>query len=200
MMKKVLGMMLAMALLVWATASLAEQRPSPTMQTEIKASVTTLENSTAGADFEVWLNADTEAASSLLTAIQEFVKTEKIAYFFDEETWTLAAEYLPENFDKEDLMLAEVYSMSAVRYVSEYGDADAAFEFASDYEDDAILLGMVGVVVNELADGENLPDILWTPIRSAIGEGCVILTLPQAVLEQISAGESAYFVLLQAQA
>lgn len=196
-MKKVLTVMLAMVL-VWTTASLAEQRPSPTMQTEIKAEVTTLGSSAAEADFEVWLHADTEMAASLLTAIQDFVQTEKIAYFFDEETWALAAEFLPEDFDREELMLAEAYSMSAVHYASEYGDVDAAFEFAPDYEEDAILLGMVGVAADGSAE-EDLPELLWTPIRSAISEGCVILTIPQAVLEQISTGEPAYFVLLQAQ-
>ena len=89
--------------------------------------------------------------------------------------------------------------MSAVHYASEYGDVDAAFEFASDYEADAILLGMVGVAADESAAEADLPELMWTPIRSVAGDGCVMLTIPQAVLERISDGTPAYLVLLSAQ-
>lgn len=192
--------MLAMGLLIVATASVAEQLPSPTIQTTIKAETTVHEGSVVPeADFEVWLEADTEMSAMLLTKLQDYIKTERLAGFFNEETWVIAAEYLPENFDVENLMLAEVYSMNAVRYNVEYGDVDAAFEFAVDYEDDAILLAMVGTVVNELDTENELPEIKWRPIRAMVSEGRVMLTIPQEVLELISDNEPACFVLLQTQ-
>lgn len=201
MMKKALSTIMAMVLLVWATASLAEQLPSPAMQTTIKADVTLREGSTASeSDFEVWLEADPEMSAMLLTEMQDYIATEKLAHFFDDESWTLAAEYLPENFDMEKLMLAELYSISAAHYDLEYGDVDAAFEFAADYEDDAILLAMVGVVINEAAVEGDLPELQWFPIQATVHEGRVVLTIPQQALELISDDEPAYFVLLQEQA
>lgn len=201
MMEKILSMIMAMVLLVWATASLAEQLPSPAMQTTIKADVTLREGSAASeSDFEVWLEANPEMSAMLLAELQDFIASEKLASFFSDEAWTLAAEYLPENFDIEKLMLAELYSMCATRYDLEYGDVGAAFEFAADYKDDAILLAMVGVVINEAAAEGDLPELQWFPIQAAAREGRVVLTIPQQALELISDDEPAYFVLLQEQA
>lgn len=198
MMKKVLGILLTMVLVISATASLAEQLPSPTIPTTIKAQVSVHESSAAGeADFEVWLEGDTEMSEMLLAEIESLTETEKLVYFFNEETLELAKEYLPEDFDIEKLMLAEVYSMSAVRYALEYGDVDAIFEFAAEYEDGTILLAMIGVVVAEAESEGELPEIMWFPIQAAVNEGRVILTIPQEVLESISDDEPAYFVLLQ---
>lgn len=198
MMKKILGILLATVLLILATASLAEQLPSPTIQTTIKAQVSVHESSAAITDagFEVWLEADTEMAATLLTEIQDFIATEKIAYFFNEEIWELAKEYLPEDFDIEKLMLSEVYSICAVRYALEYGDVDAIFEFAADYPDGTILLAMIGIVVDE-AETEEAPEITWFPIQAVVKEGRVVLTLPQEVLVLISDDEPVHFVLLQ---
>lgn len=220
MMKKVLSVILAMGLLIFATASWAEQLPSPTIQTTIKAEVTVSEScAVPEADFEVWLEADTEMSTMFLAEMQAFHDTEKIAHFFDDETWVLAAEYLPEDFDIEKLMLAEIYSMGVAHYDSEYGDVSATFEFAVEYEDEAILLAMVGVAINdndEVAEGEEVVKseeavendeavegeqtvIQWFPIQTTVSEGCVMLTLPQTALELISDNEPAYFVLLQEQ-
>lgn len=198
MMKKILKIQLAMILLISVTASLAEQLPSPSIPTTINAQISVRESGTAvESDFEVWLDADTEMTAKLLTEIEDFVETEKIANFFDEETWALAKEQFPENFDIEKLMLAEVYSISAVRYALEYGDVDASFEFEADYKDDAILLAMIGVVSAEAESEEEMPEIKWFPIQALVNDGRVILTIPQEVLESISDNEPAYFVLLQ---
>lgn len=204
MMKKVLGILAAMVLLTLGTCALAEQMPSPTLRTRIDSETVVFESGAVAEDFAIWLDAEVENIAVLLTKMQEFVETNALVNFFDEDVQVTAAEYLPQDFDMEALMLAEVYALRVDNYVSAYGDVDASFEFALNYEDDTVLLGMIGIANEEWTENlaeewnaEDLPELSWTPILANAHEGRVVLTMNQELLEQISQSEYVFFVLLQ---
>lgn len=204
MMKKVLGILAAMVLLTLGTCALAEQMPSPTLRTRIDSETVVFESGAVAEDFAIWLDAEVESIAVLLTKMQEFVETNALVNFFDEDVQVTAAEYLPQDFDMEALMLAEVYALRVDNYVSAYGDVDASFEFALNYEDDTVLLGMIGIANEEWTENlaeewnaEDLPELSWTPILANAHEGRVVLTMNQELLEQISQSEYVFFVLLQ---
>ena len=195
----------AVALLTVGSVSCAEQVPSPTMPVSVPAQVTSSGSVEVKEDFTIQLVAETETVAAVLTEVQEFVETESVVKLFDEESIAVAAEYLPEDYNVENLMLAEVFALSVDNYEVDYGDVSATFEFAATYEDDAVLLGMVGIVnggvsmVASDAVPEDSEGITWVPVPATVSEGRVTLTIAQELLEQISESEAAVFVLLQDQ-
>lgn len=195
-MKKVLSVWIVIMLLIFGTMSLAEQLPSPVMPQTMRADVTGIGNIALKEDFGIFLYAESQDVATLLTDIQQLVETEKIVNLFDEASQLAAVEYLPENYNMEDMMLAELYSLTVNNYLSEYGDVEAVFEFAVNYADDAILLGMIGIVprVQEGSD-----EIVWTPVLANTKDGCVVVTINQELLMHISKNEQAVFMLLQDQ-
>lgn len=195
-MKKVLSVWIVIMLLIFGTMSLAEQLPSPVMPQTMRADVTGIGNIALKEDFGIFLYAESQDVATLLTDIQQLVETEKIVNLFDEASQLAAVEYLPENYNMEDMMLAELYSLTVNNYLSEYGDVEAVFEFAVNYADDAILLGMIGIVprVQEGSD-----EIVWTPVLTNAKDGCVVVTINQELLMHISKNEQAVFMLLQDQ-
>lgn len=204
MMKKVLGILVSVVLLTLGTCALAEQLPSPTLRTRIDAETIVSESDAVAEDFAIWLDAEAENVAVLLTKIQEFVETDALVNFFNEDVQAAAVEYLPQDFDMEALMLAEVYALRVENYVAAYGDVEASFEFALNYEDDTVLLGMIGIADEKLTEdlaeewnAEDLPELSWTPILANAYEGRTVLTMNQELLEQISQSEYAFFVLLQ---
>lgn len=196
--KRIWSILVAIALLTVGAVACAEQLPSPTMPTLVEAEVAGFGSVALKEDFVIQLVAETETAAAVLTEVQEFVETEKIAKYFDEESMAAAVEYLPEDYDVENLMLAEVYELMVINYVVEYGDASATFEFAVEYPDDAILLGMVGIVNSEAVQ-KDAPEITWFPVQAEANEGRVQVMVAQELLEQITDSEAAIFVLLQDQ-
>lgn len=194
MMKKMMAMLAAFALLIAGAVCCAEQLPSAELPRQIDAKVTVAQSAEVKEDFAVRLLAQTETADAVLKDVQAFVETEKIAAFFGEETMTAAAEYLPENYVTDNLMLAELYDLKVENYSAEYGEVDAKFEFAVQYPDDAILLGMVGVP-NDAADASG--ELVWFPVAAAASEGAVSLSISQELMERIAGSEEAIFILLQ---
>lgn len=196
--KRFWSILVAIALLTISVGACAEQVPSPIMPTSVTAEVAASSSVAMEEDFAIQLVAETETAAAVLTEVQEFVETEAISKFFDEESMAAAVEYLPEGYDVENLMLAEIYALMVQNYVVEYGDVSATFEFAVNYPDDAILLGMIGIV-NREAGQEDAPEIAWFPVQAEVNEGCVQVMVAQELLEQITDSEAAIFVLLQDQ-
>lgn len=196
--RRICSILVAIALLAVGAVSCAEQLPSPAMPTCVDAELTGSGSVAVKEDFAIQLAADTEIAAAVLAEVQEFVEAKKIAKYFDEESMAAAAECLPENYDVENLMLAEIFALTVENYVVEYGDVEATFAFAAEYADDAILLGMVGLVSGDPVQ-EDSSGITWIPVPAAVRDGRVVLSISQALLEQISNSEAAVFVLLQDQ-
>ena len=198
MMKKMMAILAALALLIAGAVCCAEQLPSVELPRQIDAKVTVAQSAEMKESLAIRLLAQTEAADAVLKDVQAFVKTEKIAAFFGEETIAAAAEYLPENYVTDNLMLVELYDLKAENYSPDYGEVDAVFEFAVQYPDDAILLGMIGVT-NDAADAEASDELVWFPVPATASEGVVSLSISQELMERISGGEEAIFILLQDQ-
>ena len=182
---------LAVAILLTISAvACAEQLPSPTLKTDVTVGIVSEGSPVVKDSFTIQLIEGTEAVDEVLARAQQAKQIEDL---FDEETLKDAAEYLPENLETEKLMLAELYTMTVDNYDADYGDVDICCEFSVEYADDAVLLGMIGLAMEESAE------IAWTPIRATAEKGNVMLSLPRELLEQISNGGDAVFLLLQNQ-
>lgn len=130
----------------------------------------------------------------VLDEIVAFVESDVVANYFGEETMTAAAAYLPEALDVTALELDEFFPLEQEGYVAEYGDVEAVFEFLTEYEDDTILIAMVGILPVE---GET--EITWLPMAAEAVEGKVKITFTQEMFEKM-AGREAVIAVLRADA
>ena len=201
-MKKVLIVLVMITLLMTGAVACAEELPSPTIPTTVTAEITGA-NGEATDGFEVYLVAETEISTELVNQIQTFVQTDSVINFFGTDVLEKTVEFLPENYEAENLMLAELYTLTDENYSAAFGEVEAKFVFATQYTEDDVLLGMVGFVDDAFAasDSEEASEteaaIEWIPVPTAVNEGNVAVTLSQEVLQRIADGESAVFVLLQ---
>lgn len=215
---RILCTLIGVALLAVTAAACAEQVPSPTLKPAVTVEVVSQKKPAAEKPIVIQFGekpkaedvakdaaadeAKDAAADEAKDAVENEVMTqvleqaqqvEKIADLFNEEALQSAAEFLPKDTGTETLMLAEMYSLTLDNYDPDYGDIDVCVEFSVKYEDHAVLLGMIGYMV------EGTDEIIWMPVRATVMEGNIMLSLPQEVLEQISGNPTATFVLLQNQ-
>ncbi|MGN1020625.1 MAG: hypothetical protein ACI4O7_09640 [Aristaeellaceae bacterium] len=172
----------AMLLAVSVTAC-AEQLPSPTQPT---AMIVEIDDS-----LSMTLLPESEAIQSMLEKAEQ---AERIADLFGEEAMLQAAALLPEGFDADTLMLAELLDVTLdADTIAAEGDAVViTLEFPVDYADDAVLLAMFG-----LAPAEDPEAYVWTPVPTAVVEGKVVLTVPRDLLVQMAASSNVLLALLQ---
>lgn len=95
-----------------------------------------------------------------------------------------------ETFDTSSLVMDEFFMLSEENYDAEYGDVTAVFEFVTPYEDDALLIAMVGILPNEEAEAEEAEaeeteddGITWIPQQAVASEGKVHISFTQETLE-----------------
>lgn len=189
--RKVISFLLALAMLLTASLACAEAVPSAKVPTAVVSVALKGSGDVAIAeDFAIAEAANSETAAKLLEEIAEYVKEGSVANYFGEEPMAAAAEYLPAGIDVATMQLDEFFSVEVANYDVAYGEIVATFEFATVYEDDAVLLAMVGIVTED--------SIEWTPLQTAVNEGKVEVTLTQEILEAMMNGE-AVLALLRAE-
>lgn len=137
----------------------------------------------------------------VLDEIVAFVETAPVAEYFGEETMTAAAAYLPEELDAAALQLDEFFPLEQEGYVTEYGDVEAVFEFLTEYEDDTVLIAMVGIlpVEGEVDETGAEVGITWMPMSAEAVEGKVKITFTQEMFEKM-ADREAVIAILRAEA
>ena len=193
-MKKVISIFLLLSILMSGVAVLGEQT-SPTQPSIIISALTSPTGVELPEGFVIELLTPSETAQKVFDEIAEFVKDKTASEYFGEEAMTAAATYLPEETDASALVLDELWTNRVLGYDAAYGDAEATFEFVTEYEDDTVLLGMIGVMT---AVPEDEPaQIEWTPVKAEAVEGKVKVFFEQELLEKISVSDEVVFALLR---
>ncbi len=144
-----------------------------------------------------------ETTTSIVFAeMTEVAKTAPVTTYFKEETIQAAVEILPEAYNVENLQMDEFFPLVATGYEEDYGDVEAVFEFLTPYEDDQVLLVMVGIVATdeELAAAgievvTEADRIIWVPLQAEAVDGMVKITFTQDVMKQMEGHETMMAVL-----
>jgi len=88
----------------------------------------------------------------------------------------------------------EFFPLKEEGYATEYGDVEAIFEFLTVYEDETVLVALVGILPTDdeiaaaeaaLEEGEELDEqalIAWYPQNAVVEEGKVRITFTEDVL------------------
>lgn len=92
-------------------------------------------------------------------------------------------------------LMDEIYNLKVEGYEAAQGDISANFRFVTEYQDDAILMVMIGAA--PAAAGEDEMETAWFCLRARAEDGQVYTTMPAEVLEAAAADESALFALLR---
>lgn len=190
--RTIVSLLLAVLLLTASVGAFAEQvTPSITVADQATPSVTVAQivaptGETAVADdFIVALNAIQEETEEkkVFDEIAAFVEAEPVATYFGEEAMTAAAEYLPAELDVSTLVMDEFFLLTAENYDEAYGDVVATFEFVTPYEDETVLLAMVGILPGENAEEDAA--ITWIPLQAVASEGKVQITFTQEIFDAL---------------
>lgn len=190
-------LLVAMVLTMGCGAFAEEPVPSITVGTLV-----TPEGNEYSDDFVVYVTPIAEDTVEAV-AFEEIAKvfTEpavSVKEYFGEEAVAVAAEYLPEGVDLETMQLDEFVPLQQSGYVDEYGEIKAVFEFATEYEEDDVLLAVVGILPEGFAgtmeDAAAEGKIQWIPVLTEVIEGKVQITLSQEIMVQI--GEQASVLAL----
>lgn len=124
--------------------------------------------------------------------IVEHVQEKPIVELFTEETVAAVVEKLPETVQASNLVMDEIFVMNVENYETAYGDVETRFQFVTDYEEDTVLVAMIGVI------GED-GNIIWIPMDALVVEGMVNIVFTQEILELVQSGnENVIMALLRA--
>lgn len=189
-MKKIVSVLLVVLLI--ASCALAEAanpaRPSMTVATV----VTPAGSAVAAEGLVITLNnlKPETKEQKVLEEIAVFVEEKPVVEYFGEEAMAAVVEILPETVATEKLVLDEIFVLDVEGYDSGFGDVEAVFEFATTYEDDTVLVVMVGIMPEDGTEGE----IIWVPLQASVKDGKVNVSFTQDVLEAVQ-GNSGRVVL-----
>ena len=190
-MKRFLGILLMLALLLGGTAFAVEATDAPGTPTQdvvLSLTANWLDEENTPYDLEV-MEPD-QLAMDTVTEIYKFVfeQDNRPVRYFPEETQRQIEEMLEGIVDPDALYMTEFMRLHAAEAEPET-DLLAEMLVDVDYQSDQLIL----VVLGDTSDPENL---VWTPVESRVVElGKVEFTVPQALMEELQ-GEDVLFSLL----
>lgn len=190
-MKRFLGILLMLALLLGGTAFAVEATDAPGTPTQdvvLSLTANWLDEENTPYDLEV-MEPD-QLAMDTVTEIYKFVfeQDNRPVRYFPEETQRQIEEMLEGIVDPDALYMTEFMRLHAAEAEPET-DLLAEMLVDVDYQPDQLIL----VVLGDTTDPENL---VWTPVESRVIElGKVEFTVPQALMEELQ-GEDVLFSLL----
>ncbi len=190
-MKRFLGILLMLALLLGGTAFAVEATDAPGTPTQdvvLSLTANWLDEENTPYDLEV-MEPD-QLAMDTVTEIYKFVfeQDNRPVRYFPEETQRQIEEMLEGIVDPDALYMTEFMRLHAAEAEPET-DLLAEMLVDVDYQSDQLIL----VVLGDTSDSENL---VWTPVESRVVElGKVEFTVPQALMEELQ-GEDVLFSLL----
>ena len=189
--KRFLGILLMLALLLGGTAFAVEATDAPGTPTQdvvLSLTANWLDEENTPYDLEV-MEPD-QLAMDTVTEIYKFVfeQDNRPVRYFPEETQRQIEEMLEGIVDPDALYMTEFMRLHAAEAEPET-DLLAEMLVDVDYQSDQLIL----VVLGDTSDSENL---VWTPVESRVVElGKVEFTVPQALMEELQ-GEDVLFSLL----
>lgn len=118
------------------------------------------------------------------------VEEKPVAEYFGEEVMAQAVAQLPEELATtmatESLVIDEFFALGQQNYEEDYGDITAAFEFATSYEDNTLLVALVGILPT-VEEGVEIDQsaIVWIPLPAVANGGLVEINFTQDVMLQL---------------
>jgi len=197
--KRIVSIMLVLAMLACAACAFAAESkavPSITVGQLVAPVVSNTETAVKyDESFAIFVKpvAEESKQAVVLQEITAVVEAQApVVTFFNEEVVATVAEMLPEETDLSTLVMDEFFPLEVEGYVNEYGDVTAAFEFVTEYEDETVLIVLVGVLPNE---GDPEAEIVWYPIEATVAEGKVYIAFTEEILAQMADREAVMTVL-----
>lgn len=202
--KNIFCVVLALVLMTCSFA-MAEAVPSVTMPQVTVAEIVSSTGVVIPAEVQIAVVAEpTEAqiktVETVKVALVQLTQEEAkpVAEYFGEEVMTAAVakivEVLPEikieDVKVENFVVDEIVPVQVAEYDVEYGELEVTMQFVTEYEDDTVLIAMIGLIEGE--------EIVWTPLPAVVSEGLVKITYTPELLEAMMNGE-ALLALLRAE-
>lgn len=173
--KRIFSMMLVLVMAALGFSALAEAVPSVTIDSIVN--VSSVVSSTGVAlpeSFEIAVNPQSAAAAAVIEEIATVAQTQPVAVYFGETAMAAISEKLPESVTTDTLKLSELTAISVADYNSSYGDITLTITTATEYDDDTVVVVLVGMWV----DGE----LIWMPMDAVVVDGQVCVVFTQDVL------------------
>ena len=190
-MKRFLGILLALTLLLTGTAFAAEATDAPGTPThDVVLSLTANWLDEENTPYDLQVMEPDQLTMDTVTEIYQFVyeQDNRPVRYFPEETQRQIEEMLAGVVDPDALYMTEFMRLHAAQADPE-ADLLAEMLVDVDYQPDQLIL----VVLGDTTDPENL---VWTPVGSKVVElGKVQFIVPQALMEELQ-GEDVLFSLL----
>ena len=190
-MKRFLGILLALTLLLTGTAFAAEATDAPGTPThDVVLSLTANWLDEENTPYDLQVMEPDQLTMDTVTEIYQFVyeQDNRPVRYFPEETQAQIEEMLAGIVDPDALYMTEFMRLHAAEAEPE-ADLLAEMLVDVDYQPDQLTL----VVLGDTTDPENL---VWTPVGSKVVElGKVQFIVPQALMEELQ-GEDVLFSLL----
>lgn len=131
----------------------------------------------------VELKEPTVKAAKVLDEIAVHVETAPVTQYFAPEVVTEVKKIIPVAAKVEELKVHEFYEVNTANYAEAYGDVEATFEFATQYEDGKSFVAMIGIIGE---DGE----VTWMPMNAEVVDGKVKILFTQEVLLLLEQNEA----------
>lgn len=190
-MKRFLGILLALTLLLTGTAFAAETTDAPGTPTQdVVLSLTANWLDVENTPYDLQVMSADQLTMDTVTEIYQFVyeQDNRPVRYFPEETQKQIEEMLAGVTDPDALYMTEFMRLHAAQ-AEPQADLLAEMLMDVDYQPGQLIL----VVLGDTTAPENL---VWTPVESKVTElGKVEFTVPQALMEELQ-GEDVLFSLL----
>ncbi len=178
MIKKWIGLLLAVLLLTAAGSSLAA---TPSKTTEDMTRITE-ETSSGGSTSYVLIyvrEEPTEMAASVLQEISVYVASKAVpAGYFSEAVQAEILRRLPEKTDLSALKMSEFVPLGIADYIEEYGDVFCVFQFPTEFAADQAVVALAGYP-------DSTGAIVWQALDTTVAEGSLRIGFPTDLMLRI---------------
>ena len=150
---------------------------------------------------------ENKVESKIFENIVKVAEETSVKEYFGEEVMKEVANFLPleilpvdvekvetmADLEKVNIQIDEFFALNEEGYKAEYGELDVTFEFVTQYEEEDVLVAMIGILPEdcktEYEEDEELEEeleIQWIPVETAVVEGKVQVKLTEEILTMIS--------------
>lgn len=136
--------------------------------------------------------------AQVFEAIDAVAETGSVVEYFEPITRLAIVTMMPENTDLSNLTMDEFFALDQEGYTAENGDLTATFEFVAPYEEETLLVAMVGLLPKaEAEETENAEEaaITWIPQQATVVDGKVQIIFTQEVLTLMQEQEAVLALL-----
>lgn len=197
--RNIICVLLALVMMLSACCAYAEQVeeavPSKTVADLTVAEGTEVEETVVIAVAAV--EAETEEAQ-VFEEIAAVAEESSVVEYFNLDAQAQIQEALPEFTDMSSLEMDEFFALDQEGYDAEHGDVTATFEFVTPYEENTVLVAMVGLLPNAEDEAAEEAEIVWYAQQATVVDGKVQIIFTQEVLTLMQQQEAVLALLRSA--